>query len=142
MKNKITGIHRKILPRWLSGKKSACQCRRLGRQVRSLSREDPLEEEMVTYSSILAGKSHGQRSLAGCRLQGHKELGPTQRLSSHTRPHMRCILGLFQVNGNAQLLNDQALREVGTLSKGKCLCASRMPLNVLHCAQSPSRLRL
>ena len=68
MKNKITGIHRKILPRWLSGKKSACQCRRLGRQVRSLSREDPLEEEMVTYSSILAGKSHGQRSLAGCRL--------------------------------------------------------------------------
>ena len=68
MKNKITGIHRKILPRWLSGKESACQCRRLRRQVRSLSREDLLEEDMATYSSILAGKSHGQRSLAGCRL--------------------------------------------------------------------------
>ena len=29
--------------------------------VRSLGREDPLEMEMVTYSRILAGKSHGQR---------------------------------------------------------------------------------
>ena len=27
--------------------------------------EDPLEKEMATHSSIL-GKSHGQRSLAGC----------------------------------------------------------------------------
>ena len=30
-------------------------------QVRSLGQEDPLEEEMVTYSSILAWKkSHGE----------------------------------------------------------------------------------
>ena len=34
-------------------------------QVRSLGREDPLEKEMATHSSILAGKSHGQKSLAG-----------------------------------------------------------------------------
>ena len=27
--------------------------------------EDPLEKEMATHSSILAGKSYGQRSLAG-----------------------------------------------------------------------------
>ena len=27
--------------------------------------EDPLEKEMATHSSILAGKSHGQRRLAG-----------------------------------------------------------------------------
>ena len=33
----------------------------------SLSQEDPLEDEMATHSSILAGKSHGQRSLAGFR---------------------------------------------------------------------------
>ena len=26
--------------------------------------EDPLEKEMATHSSFLAGKSHGQRSLA------------------------------------------------------------------------------
>ena len=32
--------------------------------VQSLSWEDILEKEMVTHSSILAGKSPGQRSLA------------------------------------------------------------------------------
>ena len=35
-----------------SGKESACQCRR-HRQFQSLGREDPLEEEMATHSSIL-----------------------------------------------------------------------------------------
>ena len=33
-----------------------------------LGQEDRLEEERATHSSILAGKSHGQRSLAGCSL--------------------------------------------------------------------------
>ena len=33
-------------------------------QVQSLGEEDPLEKEMATCSSILAGKFHGQRSLA------------------------------------------------------------------------------
>ena len=33
--------------------------------VRSLGRKDPLEEEMATPSSILAGKSHGQGGLEG-----------------------------------------------------------------------------
>ena len=31
----------------------------------SLGQEDPLEKRMATLSSILAGESHGQRSLAG-----------------------------------------------------------------------------
>ena len=34
-------------------------------QVQSLGWEDLLEKEMATHSSILAGESHGQRSLAG-----------------------------------------------------------------------------
>ena len=38
-----------------SGKEPACQCRRRKKaQVRSLGWEDPLEESMATYSSILA----------------------------------------------------------------------------------------
>ena len=41
------------LPRWLNGKVSASQCRT---RVQSLGWEDPLEEEMATYSSILAWK--------------------------------------------------------------------------------------
>ena len=40
------------LPRWLSGKESACQRRRRG--FDPWGREDPLEEEMATHSSILA----------------------------------------------------------------------------------------
>ena len=45
-------------------------------QIRSLGREDVLEKEMATHSSILAWKSHGQRSLAGysswdCKRVGH-----------------------------------------------------------------------
>ena len=34
-------------------------------QVLSLGQEDPVEESMATYSSILPGESHGQRSLVG-----------------------------------------------------------------------------
>ena len=34
-------------------------------QVQSLSGEDPLEKEMTTHSSILAGEFHGRGSLMG-----------------------------------------------------------------------------
>ena len=47
-------------------------------QVRSLGWEDPLEKEMATHSSILPGKSHGQRSLAGYGPWGHKESDLTE----------------------------------------------------------------
>ena len=50
-------------------------------QVRSLDREDPLEEEIATHSSILAGESHGQRSLAGYSPWSHKELDDTEQLT-------------------------------------------------------------
>ena len=43
-------------------------------RVRSLGWEDPLEEGMATHCSVLAGKFHGQRSLAGFSLYGCKEL--------------------------------------------------------------------
>ena len=42
--------------------------------VQFLGREDPLEEEMATHSSILAWRIHGQRNLVGYSLWGHKEL--------------------------------------------------------------------
>ena len=44
-------------------------------RVRSLDWEDPLEREMATHSSILAWKSHGQRSLPIYSPQGYKKLG-------------------------------------------------------------------
>ena len=51
--------------------------------VRSLGWEDPQEEGMATYSSILPGKSHGQRSLAGYSPWGHKELDTTERVTRY-----------------------------------------------------------
>ena len=55
--------------------------------VQYLSWEDPLEKEMATRPSILAGKSHGQRSLAGFSLRSHNELDTTKRLSTRTDTH-------------------------------------------------------
>jgi len=49
-------------------------------QVRSLGQEDPLEKEMATHSSTIAGKSHGWRSLVGYSPWGHKESDTTERL--------------------------------------------------------------
>ena len=43
-------------------------------QVQSLGREDPLEKEMATHSSVLAWEiSRGQRSLEGYGPWGRKE---------------------------------------------------------------------
>ena len=49
--------------------------------VQSLDQEDPLEKDMATHSSILAGESHGQRSLEGYSSWGHKESNTTERLT-------------------------------------------------------------
>ena len=49
----------------------------------SLGWEDPLEEGMVTHSSILAWETHGQKSLVGYSPWGHEELDMTERLPFH-----------------------------------------------------------
>ena len=46
-------------------------------RVRFQGQEDPLEKEMAAPSSILAGKSHGQRSLAGYSPWSHQESNRT-----------------------------------------------------------------
>ena len=53
-------------------------------RVRSLGREDPLEEEMVTPVFLL-GKSPEQRRLVGCGLWGHKESDTTEH--NNTAPY-------------------------------------------------------
>ena len=65
------------LPRWLSGKESACQCRR-GRQETWLDSwgwggGQDLEKEMVIHSSILAWRilwTEEPGGLQSMRLQG------------------------------------------------------------------------
>ena len=46
-----------------------------GSQVQPLGREDPLEKEMATHSSVSACKSRAQRSLAGYSPWGRKRVG-------------------------------------------------------------------
>ena len=48
-----------------------------GSWVQSLGREDPLKG-MATPAVFLPGKSHGDRSLAGCSPRGHKRVGCDQ----------------------------------------------------------------
>ena len=50
--------------------------------VRSLGREDPLEEKMATCSSILAGEFHGQRSLVDYSPWGRKESDVTEHTTN------------------------------------------------------------
>ena len=61
------------LPWWLSGKESACQCRRheFDPGVRKIPRRRKGQPTPVS----LPGKSHGQRSLVGYSPWGHKTVG-------------------------------------------------------------------
>ena len=53
--------------------------------VQSLDLEVSLKEGMVMHSSIPAWRTHGQRGLAGCSPQGHKELDRTEQRRTCTR---------------------------------------------------------
>ena len=64
------------LPRWLSGKESACQCRR--REFNPWVRKIPWRRKWQPTPVFLPGKFYGQRSLAGFSLWGWKELDTTE----------------------------------------------------------------
>ena len=67
-----------ILPRWLSGKESACQCRRRG--FDPWVGKIPWKSKWQSTPIVLPGESHGQRSLLGYSLQGCKS---QTQLSTH-----------------------------------------------------------
>ena len=48
--------------------------------VRSLGREDPLEKEIATHSSILAWRIPWMEELGGLQSTGHKQSDTTERL--------------------------------------------------------------
>ena len=61
------------LPGWLSSKESACQCRRC--EFNPWVKKIPWRMKWQPTLLFLPGKSHGQRSLAGYSLWGHKTAG-------------------------------------------------------------------
>ena len=67
------------LPRRLSDKPPACQCRRHKRcRFNPWVRKIPWRSEWQPTAVFLPGKSHGQRSLAGYSPWGHKESDTTE----------------------------------------------------------------
>ena len=69
-----TSVNITGLPRWLSGKESACQFRS--------HRTIPMRRKWQLTPAFLPGEPHGQRSLAGYSPWGSKELDATERLST------------------------------------------------------------
>ena len=71
-------------PRWFCGRESACQCRRRKRHgFKPWVRKIPWRRKWQPTPVFLPGKSHGQRSLVGYSLWGHKELDMTEH--AHTK---------------------------------------------------------
>ena len=70
----------------VSGKEPTCQCRRLKRcRFQSLGREDPLEEEVATRSSILAWKIPWTEKPVGSSPWGCKDLDTTDYIHTGAR---------------------------------------------------------
>ena len=62
-------------------------------QVQSLGREDPLEKEMATHSSILAGKIPWIEEPGGLQSMGSQSQTQLKRLSTqHTQYQVLCYV--------------------------------------------------
>ena len=77
----LLSLAKSALPRWLSSKESACQCRtcRFYPWVRKI----PSRRKWQPTPLFLPGKSHGQRSLVGYSPWGRREVDTPEWLSTH-----------------------------------------------------------
>ena len=82
------------LPRWLSGKESACKCGRRG-SFPSLGRSSPWRRKWQPTPIFLPGESHGQRSLAGYSSWSSKESDTTEATKHSTEHKVRHMMFLL-----------------------------------------------
>ena len=69
-----------------NSKELACQCRRQEMQVQSLCQEDPLEEDMAIYHSILAWRIPWTEEVGGLQSKRLQSQTPLKQLSTqHAR---------------------------------------------------------
>ena len=73
------------LPKWLSGKESACQC--WGHRFDPWVRRIPWKRKWKPAPGFLSGKSQGQRNLVGYSPWSHKDLDTTEQ--AHIDVHIR-----------------------------------------------------
>ena len=77
-----------MLPKWLSNKESACQCRRCKRhRFDPWVGKIPWRKKWKPTPVLLPGKFHGQRSLVGYSPWGHKEADMTERACACAHVH-------------------------------------------------------
>ena len=91
------------LPRWLSGKESACQCRRLG--------FDPWVGKILwrrkwqPIPAVLLGEFNGQRSLIGCSPWGPKRVGHDLATKQQQGMYNMALLAHFgEIRGRCHFL--------------------------------------
>ena len=75
-------------------------------RVRSLGREDPLEEEMATHSSTLAWRLPRMEEPGGLRSMGSQRRARLKRMSRHPRsclPSIRLLSTSLSTSGHASL---------------------------------------
>ena len=77
------------LPRWLSGKESACQFRR--HEFDLWIWKIPWRRKWQPTPAFLPGKFHGQRSLAGCTPWGCKESEMTEHTYTYAESWLRSV---------------------------------------------------
>ena len=70
--------------------------------VQSLGREDPLEKEVATHSSILSWRIPWTESLVGYSPWGCKESDTTERLHFHFQRHRKDVMLPFECSGSGQ----------------------------------------
>ena len=75
------------------GKESTCQCRRCQRRgFDPWVRKIPWRRQWQPTAVFLPGESHGQRSLAGCSLRGHREVDTAKLLNTQTH---KCVYTIY-----------------------------------------------
>ena len=78
------------LPGWLSGKESACQCRRhKGPRFDCWGGKIPWSRKWQPTPVLLPGESHGQKSLAGYSPRGHREVDMTESCGAENQGSLK-----------------------------------------------------
>ena len=87
--------HTHGLPRWLSCKESACQCR--GHRFDPWVGKIPWRRDWQPTPIFLPRESHGQRSLVGCYQWGCKESHTTEHAHMQTPTNIQTHTHLYSV---------------------------------------------
>ena len=129
------------LPRSLSSKESACQCRRcrFNPRVRKMPRRRKWQPTPV----FLPGESRGQRTLVGYNPRGHKESDTTEaRSHAHPLPLGRiglylpprqCLLNQHVVTGPTGLHNNRWYKAIKTRNKWNSNIYSTNHMRLICC---------